>query len=847
MTELNIQVEELISNNATDFQISKVFKTYYKNYLDSIDTTVETTGGKDFFIKHTKHTDKFLILLYKYILRKNFGSHQPMSTSIPISLVALGSYGREQLCIYSDIDIMILYENIKGYNLKEIMEEFIILAWDCGLKLGSRVHELKEIHEAVKEDITIKSSILESRLIYGSKILWFGYENVLHKIRKTNQKEFILDKLEEHKQRLLKYPLKMEPNIKEGYGGIRESNMMYWMANILYGITNTKDLIGKQFTEDEYKKYRQALEFIFQVRNALHNIARKKQDMVTFDILPDLSSKLGFKNKPRYTKDRQCMSKLLSSLHIIHHFTATMVKKFTRQVLFEASNIPKLRKLRHKKNLFIIDNELFCSFKAKPQTLNSLIKELIELPLSVEKFDRSYIYYVSRVKLPKIQTKELKKNVKTLLCKANLYPLIKLIYNAGLFQTILPSTKKIIDQPQFDGYHRHPVDIHSIKTLKFAQNIQREDIKSIFAELSNEQKIIVRLAAFLHDIGKGRAEDHHIVGEKLFKSMLKSFYFDDEIIKIGARLVRYHNMMSYMATHEDIYSEKTILNFTGLLKTKETLKMLYVITYCDISAVGENIFNSSIASLLKQLYIQSLPAFENEDLLNESKRRIAKQNTIKNLDRYKELPAILKKKIMYIASNQIFLRLKAEDILDISIKAKDIETYIYKITNESQLTIKIIRKSPLNLGYLLGKLEFLNIASMNIFKLYDNKKAFEISFSEKIDKEDIYFIEEIIKDSFDMSKTTTLITPIIKKENIKVDSNHTAYLASMSIVAKDQKGLFAFIAKIFDDFNVEIESAKLHTLKGYARDLILIEKNGNFCSNQDEIINLMCSGDKIEN
>jgi [protein-PII] uridylyltransferase len=846
MTNLNIQVEELISNNATDFEISKVFKNYYKNYLDSIDTTVETTGGKDFFIKHTKHTDKFLVLLYKYILRKNFGSHQPMSTSIPISLVALGSYGREQLCIYSDIDIMILYENIKGYNLKDIMEEFIILAWDCGLKLGSRVHELKEIYEAVKEDITIKSSILESRLIYGSKILWFGYENVLNKIRKTNQKEFILEKLEEHKQRLLKYPLKMEPNIKEGYGGIRESNMMYWMANILYGITNTKDLIGKQFTEDEYKKYRQALEFIFQVRNALHNIARKKQDMVTFDILPDLSSKLGFKNKPRYTKDRQCMSKLLSSLHIIHHFTATMVKKFTRQVLFEASNIPKLRQVRYKKNLYIIENKLYCSFNAKPQTLNNLIKELIELPLSVEKFDRSYIYYVSRAKLPKIQTKEFKKNVKTLLCKTNLYPLIKLIYNAGLFQTILPSTKKMIDQPQFDGYHRHPVDIHSIKTLKFAQNIQSEDIKAIFAELSNEQKIIVRLAAFFHDIGKGRTEDHHIVGEKLFKSMLKSFHFDDESIKIGARLVRYHNMMSYMATHEDIYSEKTILNFTGLVKTKETLKMLYVITYCDISAVGENIFNSSTASLLKQLYIQSLPAFENEELLNESKRRIAKQNTIKNLERYKLLPNILKKKIMYIASNQIFLRLKAEDILDISLKAKDVETYIYKITNESQLTIRIIRKSPLNLGYLLGKLEFLNIASMNIFKLYDNKKAFEISFSEKIDKEDIYFIEEIIKDSFDMSKTTTLLTPVIKKENIKIDPNHTTYLASMRIVAKDQKGLFAFIAKIFDDFNVEIESAKLHTLKGYARDLILIEKNGNFCSNQDEIIKLMCSGVNVE-
>ena len=844
MIELTIQIEELISNNATDFQISKVFKTYYKNYLDSIDTTVETTGGKDFFIKHTKHTDKFLILLYKYILRKNFGSHQPMSSSIPISLVALGSYGREQLCIYSDIDIMLLYENVKGYNLKNIMEEFITLAWDCGLKLGSRVHELKEISDAVKEDITIKSSILESRLIYGSKNLWFGYQNVLSKIRKTNQKEFVLDKLEEHKQRLLKYPLKMEPNIKDGYGGIRESNMMYWMANILYGATNTKDLIGTQFTEDEYKKYRQALEFIFQVRNALHNIARKKQDQVTFDILPELSSKLGFKNKPRYTKDRLCMTKILSCLHIIHSFTATMVKKFTRQTLFEASNIPKLKKLRLKKNLYIIDNTLFCSFHRKEQTLNTLLKELIELPVDVERFDRSYIYYASRAKLPKVQTKELKKSIKTILSKPNLYPLMKLIYNAGLFQAVLPSTKKMIDQPQFDGYHLHPVDIHSIKTLKFSQNIEDPYIKSIFNDLTNEQKIMVRLVAFFHDIGKGRTEDHHIVGEKLFKSMMKSFDFNEEFIKLGARLVRYHNMMSYMATHEDIYSEKTILNFTGLIKTKEALKLLYAVTYCDISAVGKNIFNSSTASLLKQLYLQSLPAFENEDFLNESKRRIAKQNAIKNLDKYKELPLVLQKKIMYIASNQIFLRLKAEDILDIAIKAKDVETYIYKITNDSQLTIRIIRKSPLNLGYLLGKLEFLNIASMNIFKLYDNKKAFDISFSEKVDNEDLFFIEEIIKDSFDMSKTVITKTPTIKKDDIRIDCNHTAYLASMHIIAKDQKGLFAYIAKIFDDFRVEIESAKLHTLNGYARDLILIEKNGNFCSKQEEIVNLICINDK---
>lgn len=191
---------------------------------------------------------------------------------------------------------------------------------------------------------------------------------------------------------------------------------------------------------------------------------------------------------------------------------------------------------------------------------------------------------------------------------------------------------------------------------------------------------------------------------------------------MGSQLVRYHNKMSAYAKNEDIYSERIILAFTGIVKTKTMLKMLYVVTYADISAVGQNVFNSSIASLLKELYLQSLPAFENTELLKESSRRVAKINTIKNLKRYKELSNLMKRKIKYISSNQIFLRLKAEDILDIAIKAKDVNSYIYKIKNEEQLVIRIIRKDPLNLGFLLGKLEFLNIFSMNIFKLYDEKK-----------------------------------------------------------------------------------------------------------------------------
>jgi [protein-PII] uridylyltransferase len=241
MTDLNIKIEELIENKAEDFQIAKIIKCAIKEYLNSLDTIYEQSSGKDFFVKHTKTIDEFIKVIYKYLLRKHFGIYLPMSNHIPMSIIALGSFGREQLCVYSDIDIMILYDDTKGYNIKPIMEEFMTLSWDSGLKLGSRVHEINEIEEAVKTDVTIKTSIIESRLIYGSKHLWYKFQGKLNNIRHFEQKEFVLEKLQEHKERLEKYPLVMQPNIKDGYGGMRESNMLFWLANITYGVSSTKD------------------------------------------------------------------------------------------------------------------------------------------------------------------------------------------------------------------------------------------------------------------------------------------------------------------------------------------------------------------------------------------------------------------------------------------------------------------------------------------------------------------------------------------------------------------------------------------------------------------------------
>lgn len=205
--DLKYQIEELISQGASDFEISKVIKTHIKTYLSSLDKIFEETQGKDFLVKHTKQLDNFLILIFKYTIRKFFGDYAPFQNQIPVSLIAMGSYGREELCIYSDIDLMIVYKDIKGYNIEPMIEAMLYLAWDSGLKLGHRTHKVEEIFDASNTDLTIKTAMLESRFLVGSNFIWMESVRELNRIRSHEVHEFIKDKLEANAKEEVKIQL----------------------------------------------------------------------------------------------------------------------------------------------------------------------------------------------------------------------------------------------------------------------------------------------------------------------------------------------------------------------------------------------------------------------------------------------------------------------------------------------------------------------------------------------------------------------------------------------------------------------------------------------------------------
>lgn len=835
---LRYKIEQLVGSGASDFEISREFKNHIKEYLGSLDEIFEADFGREFLYHHTKELDSFLIEMFRYILRDSFGDYQPLINSIPVTMVALGSYGRQQLSIYSDIDIMLLYKDIKGYQLKLLLERFLYLAWDAGLKIGHRVHEVSEIPEAVKADITIKTAILESRFIWGSKFLWVEYQNKLSQVRKTNQKEFVFAKLEEMAKRHKKYKLSMEPNIKEGIGGLRDSNTLFWLATSIYGVSANKELTGKLFSEAEYREYRQALEFLFKLRNALHLLAGKKQDELVMQMQREVALKLGFKDMKSQKAENALMVKTLRSMQSINLFSSINCAKLARKISFKKESLSRLREHRKIGGFFEIDGVLYARFSAKSKNLFEALKLLLAIQKEgINSFDYSVYQYLINSASQKRQKKITKELILNMLSLSASYQLLFMLYETGVIVRLFAPFEHIMYLAQFDGYHTYPVDIHTLESIKHIENINDSFVKSVYDSMAIEDKAYVKLALLFHDIGKGRNKNHSLLGARIFTTFAKKIGIDESKIELVRRVIVHHTLMSNTAFREDLNNEKTILSFAGNLKSKKAIDFLYVLTYADLSSVGQNIYSSFNATLLKELYLKSIQKIENRNLLSEASGRLVKEATLQKSEEFKALSPLLKKNILSIASSLFFIKYSSSQIIDICKRAKQTDEFSFALSNSPYFSFEIISKKWINFGKLLSRFAFLDIVSMDIFKLFDGAKYFKVSFSSAVEEDELFVAEEIIK-SFSISDDSGSVAkkPIIKKSDISFDFGHSETYAKMLLTTKNQQGLLAFVIEVFDELGIDIATAKVGTIKNVAKDMFLIEKSSQIEKKQKEVV-----------
>ena len=824
MDSLKREIESLLYENAPDFEIAKILKKDIKAYFETLEETFATTGGKDFLVKHTKKIDTILKLTYQIALRSMFGNYAPMKNAIPLGLVALGSYGREQLCVYSDIDLMLIYKEIPGYNTKELIEKILYILWDTGLKMGHRVHTVEELLEVSKTDITIKTALIESRFIEGSHFIWTETQNALYQIRHDDIKTFIKLKLDEQAQKHNKFHLTMEPNLKEGVGGFRDANLVFWIGKVLYNVNSIKDLPAHIVEEKEYKPFRVALEFLFRVRSALHLVTHKKEDKLRLELIPSIAKLLG------YTEGREGQMKfarkVTESLKIIRLYSTIWLEKLTREYIKPPS----------KKRYIYPEGKDF----------NAILKHLCKEAKTPFRAHPTLLQALINAKRPERPDNALYETIAMIFYQPYAYSILSTLSYARLLCYTISPIKKVVDLPQFDGYHQYAVDMHSLRCLFHLEHIDDSFILELYEQLNKDEKAMLKLVVFLHDAGKGRKRNHHFVGASLFKIFAQKSHMDKALIETGERLIQYHTLMSKVAQREDIYNEKVIFSFASHFPTKKLLDMIYILTYADMNGVSKDTYNSFNAKLIRTLYKHSLEVLGQTSILDEAAKRAKKEESLKRKPSFQALTKNQQKKILQMPSNLLFLRYRPERIVDICKKAFETTDFSYHISNKEHLTIEIIRTDSINLSYLLSKLSNLEVVNMDISKLFDELKYFKIDFAVKVDTQEIPLIEKIIIDAFDRAKKSIDRVPHIKKEDISIDCEHSKTYAIMHLRSKNQKGLLAYIINLFDELGIDIVTAKVHTIKNRVRDMFLIEKNGNFCHNTELIIEKLTIQQKKE-
>jgi len=831
--DLLLKIEDIIEQNGSDFELSKLFKQYIKEYKESLPALFEKNQGKDFLVRHTKQLDSIVSLMYKTVLRRSFGNYLPMKSSIPIAIVALGSYGREQLCVYSDIDLLIVYKDVEGYQTRLIIEKLFYLALDAGLKLGHRVHEVSDLFKASKEDITIRTSLMESRFITGSSFTWHSTQRELNSIRKYNPKDFILAKIEEAQIRRKKNPASMQPNIKESVGGLRDSQLLFWIANTLYNVTSMRELSGKLFSEEEYKEYRMALELLFRVRSSLHLITKKQEDRLLLEHIPKVSADLGFKDQKKFA------SKVLEAQWRINNFTQIFVKKMVRPYIMEPHYIAKFKNARVERGIFNLQGRLYASYNLKSPPVKVLLELLLRLPDREYKFDAGFLrlFTYTEVKYP--LGAKIYQLIKQLFEREHMHCFLKLFYDAGILHKLFANFRKVMHLPQFDGYHTYPVDIHSIKCLEALENIKDSEIQKLYNELSKEEKLLIKMVVLFHDTGKGRKQDHSEVGAKLIFQFAKHMKLGEELTNRAVLLVKHHILMSGVAFKENIHNEKVLYKFMSKVEDVTNLKLLYIHTYADINGVSSETFNSFNSKLLHDLYISALEVAQNSDRITDAKKRLNIEKKVQNLVEFKAMPKLLQKKTLNIESNLFFFKHSMQDLINIAQRANEVENFTFRVSSKNSLTIEIIRKIPLNLGFLLASLAHHNVANMEIFTLFDDIKYFRIDFIESVSEDEIVHIESIINNAFDMQKVVKLKEIKIKREEITLDCEHSLTHAELTIQTANQLGLLAYVMDAFEKLKINIVTAKIHSTKYKAQDSFLIDKNSDICNNVEEIYKLL--------
>ncbi|KJS21473.1 MAG: protein-PII uridylyltransferase [Hoeflea sp. BRH_c9] len=589
---------------------------------------LEDGGGTACATRISHLQDVITAALYDYASVHVYRVENP-STSERMTVTAVGGYGRGTLAPGSDIDLLFVLPYKKTPWTEQIVEWILYILWDMGLKVGHATRKVDECIRLSRTDMTIRTAILEARFLCGERTLFADLADRFDReVVEGTGPEFISAKLAERDERHRKAGdtrYLVEPNVKEGKGGLRDLNTLYWIAKYFYHIRDTQELVGLGvLSRREFNLFVKAEDFLWAVRCHMHFLTGKSEERLSFDIQRDIAAALGYQDHPglssveRFMKHYFLVAKDVGDLTRI--FCAGLEDQQAKQapgltgVISRFANRPRkipgtLDFIEDKGRISLADADVF---KRDPVNIIRMfhladIRGLEFHPDALKRVTRS-LRLVNADLRDNEEANRLFMSILT--SKRRPAIILRRMNEAGVLGRFIPEFGKIVAMMQFNMYHHYTVDEHLIRTVSVLSGIDKGEEEREHP-LANklmpgiEEREALFVAVFLHDIAKGRLEDHSLAGAKVARKLCPRLGLSANQTELVAWLVGEHLTMSMVAQTRDLNDRKTITDFAEKVRTLERLKMLLVLSVCDIRAVGPGVWNGWKGQLLRTLYYET--------------------------------------------------------------------------------------------------------------------------------------------------------------------------------------------------------------------------------------------------
>jgi len=580
----------------------------------------EGASGQDSVRAHARFVDQLVRALTRLITDD---ARTAGIAATPHVVVALGGYGRGELHPSSDIDLMVVYDGELSPFVQRLMQELLYTLWDLGLQVGHSLRSLEDCVAMARTDFPSRTSMQEARLIAGHRPLFTRFGRILRdNVYRQDFGEFLAQTLAEREQRYRKFgasPYIGEPNVKESAGGLRDMHTAMWLGAAKFGARTLRELAGRGLiTPKEQAGADAALTFLWRVRNELHFFSGHKNDVLTRDLQPRIAKNLGYENEGDTLGVERFMRDYYLHARAIHRISRRLIARCQETLSRRGSAERRQRQQALADGLVFFDGRLHLAdrdaspLRSDPARIMKVFWHLhrlgCELSLDLERAIEDSLDVVDAAFRASPAVRDLFLDI----CRSwgRVAFTLSEMHELGLLGRYLPEFGALTCLVQYDVYHKFSADQHSLlavehmEALAPGQSAESEGAAQVFNEV--EKPGLLMLGMLLHDIGKAKGHGHVAKGIPLIRELTQRVGLDPADADRVEFLVAHHLTMSHIAQRRDIDDPRTIADFAETVREPERLRMLYLLTFADMRAVGPGVLTGWQAAILHDLYCRTL-------------------------------------------------------------------------------------------------------------------------------------------------------------------------------------------------------------------------------------------------